>query len=105
MQPYPFLLIFKLINRAFFLSAVTCGLDVEIARAKKPNIIALSALLTTTMVEMKNVINALKEAGLRVTVGVIVGGAPVTQSFDDEIGADGYAYDSPGAAQLCKELI
>jgi corrinoid protein of di/trimethylamine methyltransferase len=78
---------------------------VEIAREKKPNIIALSALLTTTMIEMKNVIDALKEAGLRDTVGVIVGGAPVTQNFADEIGADGYAYDSPGAAQLCKELV
>ncbi len=78
---------------------------VEIARQKKPNIIALSALLTTTMIEMKNVIDALKEAGLRDTVGVIVGGAPVTQNFADEIGADGYAYDSPGAAQICKELV
>ncbi len=77
----------------------------EITREKKPDIIALSALLTTTMIEMKNVIDALKEAGLRDTVGVIVGGAPVTQNFADEIGADGYAYDSPGAAQLCKELV
>ena len=77
----------------------------EIAREKKPDIIALSALLTTTMSEMKNVIDALKEAGLRDTVSVIVGGAPVTQNFADEIGADGYAYDSPGAAQLCKELV
>ena len=65
----------------------------------------MSALLTTTMIEMKNVIDALKEAGLRDTVGVIVGGAPVTQNFADEIGADGYAYDSPGAAQLCKGLV
>jgi 5-methyltetrahydrofolate--homocysteine methyltransferase len=54
---------------------------------------------------MKNVIDALKEAGLRDTVGVIVGGAPVTQNFANEIGADGYAYDSPGAAQLCQELV
>lgn len=78
---------------------------VEIAREQKPNIIALSALLTTTMIEMKNVIDALEEAGFRDSVKVIIGGAPVTQSFADEIGADGYAYDSPGAAQICKELV
>jgi uroporphyrinogen decarboxylase len=64
---------------------------------KKPDIIALSALLTTTMVEMKNTIVALEEAGLRNSVKIMVGGA--------QIGADGYGYDSPGAAQKCKELI
>jgi corrinoid protein of di/trimethylamine methyltransferase len=72
---------------------------------KKPDIIALSALLTTTMVEMKYTISALEEAGFRSSVKIIVGGAPVTQAFADQIGADGYAYDSPGAAQICKTLI
>jgi len=71
----------------------------------KPDIVALSALLTTTMVEMKNTISALKEAGLRDSIKIIVGGAPVTQEFADQIGADGYGYDSPGAAQTCKELV
>ena len=85
--------------------SVTPAKFVEIAREQKPTIIALSALLTTTMIEMKNVVNALEEAGLRDTVKVIVGGAPVTQGFADEIGADGYAYDSPGAAQLCQEIV
>ena len=85
--------------------SVTPEKFLEVAREQKPDIIALSALLTTTMKEMKNVIDALKEAGLKDSVKVIVGGAPVTQSFADEIGADGYAYDSPGAAQICKELV
>jgi len=72
---------------------------------KKPDVVALSALLTTTMVEMKNTITALTEAGLRDSVKIVIGGAPVTQAFADEIGADGYGYDSPGAAQKCKELV
>ncbi len=72
---------------------------------KKPDILALSALLTTTMVEMKKTIQELEAAGMRDSVKIIVGGAPVTQDFADQIGADGYAYDSPGAAQLCKELV
>lgn len=77
-------------------------------RAVKENnadILGLSALLTTTMLEMKNTIQALIEAGLRHTVKIIIGGAPVTQEFADQIGADGYAYDAPGAAQKCKELL
>jgi 5-methyltetrahydrofolate--homocysteine methyltransferase len=78
---------------------------VAAAIEKKPNIIALSALLTTTMVEMKHTIAALEEAGLRGAVKIVVGGAPVTQAFADQIGADGYGYDSPGAAQVCKTLI
>jgi uroporphyrinogen decarboxylase len=78
---------------------------VETVIEKKPDIIALSALLTTTMVEMKNTIVALEEAGLRNSVKILVGGAPVTQAFADQIGADGYGYDSPGAAQKCKELV
>jgi 5-methyltetrahydrofolate--homocysteine methyltransferase len=57
------------------------------------------------MVEMKNTIDALEEAGLRKSVKIIVGGAPLTQAFADQIGADGYAYDAPGAAQKCSDLI
>lgn len=78
---------------------------VQSIRDKKADIVCLSALLTTTMIEMKNTIRALQEAGMRDSVRIIVGGAPVTQSFADEIGADGYAYDAPGAAQLCKEIL
>ena len=54
---------------------------------------------------MKNTVVALEEAGFRNSVKIIVGGAPVTRAFADEIGADGYGYDSPGAAQRCKELV
>ena len=78
---------------------------VETVIEKKPDIVALSALLTTTMMEMKNTIVALEEAGLRNSVKIIVGGAPVTRAFADQIGADGYGYDAPGAAQKCKELV
>ena len=78
---------------------------VAAALKNKPDIVALSALLTTTMVEMKNTISALQEAGLRNSVKIVVGGAPVTRSFAEQIGADGYGYDSPGAAQICKELV
>jgi len=85
--------------------SVTTDTFVETVKEKRPDVLALSALLTTTMVEMKNTINALKEAGLRDSIRIVVGGAPVTQAFADEIGADGYAYDSPGAAQKCKELL
>ena len=72
---------------------------------KKPEILAMSALLTTTMTEMKNTIDALKSAGLRNEVKIIVGGAPVTPAFAAQIGADGNFYDAPGAAKLCKELL
>lgn len=68
-------------------------------------IIAMSALLTTTMPAMKTTIDAIAEAGLRGSVKIMVGGAPVTQSFADEIGADGYSSDASGAARLAKQLI
>jgi 5-methyltetrahydrofolate--homocysteine methyltransferase len=70
-----------------------------------PHILALSALLTTTMPEMKKVIDALKEKGTRENVNVIVGGAPVNQKFANDIGADGYAGDAGEAVQLVKKLI
>ena len=68
-------------------------------------VLAMSALLTTTMSNMKTVINALQENGLRDKVKVIVGGAPVTESYALEIGADGYAPDASRAVKLTKSLI
>ena len=69
------------------------------------NIVGLSALLTTTMVGQREVIEALVEAGLRDRVKVLVGGAPINQSWADEIGADGYAEDAMGAVQVAQELL
>lgn len=69
------------------------------------NLIGLSALLTTTMGAMKTTIDALVEAGARDKVKVMVGGAPLTQSFADEIGADGYAADAASAVGLADSLI
>lgn len=68
----------------------------------KPQIVGLSALLTTTMIGMRNVVETLKEHGMRDKVRVIVGGAPLTDKFAKEIGADGYAPDAPSAVQVCK---
>ena len=76
---------------------------VEECKGSGAAVCALSALLTTTMPQMGEVIKALKEAG--VEVKTIIGGAPVTQSFADEIGADGYAPDAASAADVAKELI
>ncbi len=69
------------------------------------DIIAMSALLTTTMPAMKTTIDALVEAGLRDKVKVLIGGAPVTQAYADQIGADGYAPDASSAARKAKELL
>jgi 5-methyltetrahydrofolate--homocysteine methyltransferase len=68
------------------------------------NIVALSALLTTTMPQQQSVIDALVEAGMRDQVKVLVGGAPVTADYATKIGADGYAPDAGQAAQLAKKL-
>lgn len=78
---------------------------VNAVKEHKPQAIGMSALLTTTMMAMKNTIEVLKEEGLRDTVKVIVGGAPITQSFADEIGADGYASDAASATDLCRRII
>ena len=78
---------------------------VEAVKEHNANYVALSALLTTTMVNMKETIQALTDAGLRDSVKVLVGGAPVTQSFADDIGADGYAPDSGTAVDIAKKLI
>ena len=77
---------------------------VEQVREHRPDIVALSALLTTTMPQMKEIIDALAEAGLRDDVKVIVGGAPVNQMFADHVGADGYAMDAGDAVAVAKEL-
>ncbi|NLY52147.1 MAG: cobalamin-binding protein [Firmicutes bacterium] len=78
---------------------------VDAVKEHNANFVALSALLTTTMVNMKETIQALTDAGLRESVKVLVGGAPVTQAFADDIGADGYAPDSGTAVDVAKKLI
>ena len=78
---------------------------VDAVNASQPDVIALSALLTTTMPSMKSTIDALAAAGLRDRVKVMVGGAPVNQEYADAIGADGYAQDASQAAALAKSLI
>jgi 5-methyltetrahydrofolate--homocysteine methyltransferase len=90
---------------------VDAGVDVSpekfVAAVKdsKPDLIAMSALLTTTMTNMKTTIQALSESGVRQSVKVMVGGAPLTQRYADEIGADGYAPDAASAAELATALI
>ncbi len=73
-------------------------------KEKNAQIVCLSALLTTTMPMMKQTIDAIVEAGLRDQVKILVGGAPVTQAFSDEIGADGFAADAGSASKLAKSL-
>ena len=78
---------------------------VDAIKTNKADVVALSALLTTTMPAMKTTIDALKAAGLRDKVRVIIGGAPVTQRYADEIGADGYAPDANSAVRKTKQLL
>jgi len=78
-----------------FVEAIKAGADV----------VAMSALLTTTMTNMQVAIEAIKAAGLRDQVRIIVGGAPITKSYADEIGADGYAEDASSAVRLVKEVL
>ncbi|MFW5993521.1 MAG: corrinoid protein [Halanaerobiaceae bacterium] len=92
------------------LEVINLGTDVtaeefaEAVREHKPDVLGMSALLTTTMLEMKNTIEVLIEEGLRDSVKVIVGGAPVTREFADEIGADGWAPDAASAKDLVFDL-
>ena len=85
------------------------GVDVSpedfVAAADEVDVIGLSALLTTTMVHMKDALDALEAAGKRSRVKVIVGGAPVTEDFARQIGADGYAPDASRAVALAKSLL
>jgi len=90
---------------------IDIGVDIPVARfveavqKERPAIIGMSAMLTTTMSRMKDVIEALKEASLRDNTRVIIGGAPITQEFADSIGADGYAPDASSAVEKAKTLI
>ena len=87
------------------------GVDIApedfVAQIKEKNarIVCLSALLTTTMPMMKQTVDAIVESGLRDQVKILVGGAPVTQAFAEEIGADGFAADAGAASKLAKSLI
>jgi len=93
------------------LNVVDLGVDVppekfvDAIRLDQGDVVAMSALLTTTMANMKTAIEALKQAGLREKVKVIVGGAPVTDSFARKIGADGYAEDASRAVRLVESMI
>lgn len=78
---------------------------VDEVREKKPDILGLSALLTTTMRNMSRIIEALDAAGLRSGVKVIIGGAPVTQDYANYIGADAYAHDGGRAVPVCRQLL
>ncbi len=78
---------------------------VQVAKDTKAQIVGISTLLTTTMLGMKDVLRALERADLRPKVKVMVGGAPVTQSFADEIGADGYGESAAEAVDKAKELL
>ncbi|AEM79468.1 corrinoid protein [Thermoanaerobacter wiegelii] len=101
----------KMMMQGAGFEVIDLGVDVsaekfiEAVNEYNPNIVAMSALLTTTMIQMKNVIEALKNAGLRDKVKVMVGGAPVTANFAKEIGADGYAKDAAEAAELAKTYV
>ena len=87
------------------------GVDVETetfvnyVKENNPDLLLLSALLTTTMPHLKDVIDALKDAGLRDQVTIMVGGAPVTQEYADEIGADAYTPDAGSCAMKAAELL
>ena len=77
----------------------------KLLAAKQADVVAMSALLTTTMPMMQQTVDAIVESGMREKVKIFVGGAPVTQKFADEIGADGYASDAGSAAQLAKHAL
>ncbi|MBQ5606138.1 MAG: corrinoid protein [Prevotella sp.] len=90
---------------------VNIGIDVssesfvEAIKTNKADILCMSALLTTTMTYMKEVINAIENAGIRSEVKIMVGGAPISQSFADEIGADGYSDNANSAVAVAKKLV
>ena len=78
---------------------------IEAIKEHKPDIVAMSALLTTTMGNMKTAITMMEEAGVKNEISVMIGGAPVTQDYADEIGADGFGVDASQAASLAKKLV
>ncbi|MGL4651303.1 MAG: corrinoid protein [Caldilineaceae bacterium] len=93
------------------IEVIDLGIDVAPERfvaailEHKPQVVALSALLTTTMPAMRTTVQALNNAGVRDKVRVLVGGTPVTQTYADQIGADGYAPDASSAVRAAKELL
>ena len=93
---------FEVVNIGIDVSADTF---IEAVKENQPDILCMSALLTTTMGYMKEVIDALETAGIRDQVKVMVGGAPVTQGFADEIGADGYSDNANSAVTVAKQLL
>ena len=78
---------------------------VQAVKKERPDLIGMSALLTTTMTSMGQTVDALVEAGVRDTVKIMLGGAPVTDQYAQEIGADGYAADAAGAVELARKLM
>jgi len=90
---------------------IDLGVDVvpqafaDAIRDNKAEVIGMSALLTTTMVNMREVISTLENEGLRKSTRIVVGGAPLTQNFAEEIGADGYAPDAASAVDMIKNLL
>jgi len=93
---------FEVTNLGYDVSSATF---VEKVNEMKPQLLLLSALLTTTTPQQQKTIEALKEAGIRDDVRIMVGGAPVTQEWADQIGADGYAEDAIEAVELAKKLV
>jgi 5-methyltetrahydrofolate--homocysteine methyltransferase len=84
---------------------VAPGKFVEVVRENKPDIVAMSALLTTTMDSMRTTVKELQKAGLRQTVKIIVGGAPINEEFGKEIGADSAALDAAQGVRICKAWV
>ncbi|MDH3886480.1 MAG: corrinoid protein [Desulfobacterales bacterium] len=84
---------------------ITAQQFVDAVKEHKPNILGMSALLTTTMPRMQETIQALKEAGIRDQVKIMAGGAPVTQKFVEEIGGDAYGANAASATEKAKELV
>ncbi|MEO0123391.1 MAG: corrinoid protein [candidate division WOR-3 bacterium] len=78
---------------------------IEMVAQENPQILALSSLMTTTMIQMETIIKLLNKKKLRKYVKVIVGGAPINQEYADKIGADGYAEDAAGAVKLVDKII
>jgi 5-methyltetrahydrofolate--homocysteine methyltransferase len=101
----------KLMLESVGFETIDLGVDVapekfvQALKEEKANLLAMSALLTTTMPIMKLTIDAMKESGLRDRVKVMVGGAPLTPKFAKDIGADGYAPDAGSATKLAKNLL
>ena len=104
-------LIFVIIGQGVAVLDGDLGIDVpaekfvETAKSESAKVVACSALLTTTMTEMENVVKAAAEAGIRDDIKVMVGGAPVTDSYCKSIGADMYAPDAASAADAALELL